>query len=353
VESLDRSLNRVYDAGSLASREGLDAMLTNLMDLCPTELQAGFCLTEHAAAGLLELHPPRTMIEALGYKSAADLIHGEGPLAALALTRTTEDVEWQNQYKKLLAARTAADFETRPIRFLSVDSARYRRAFMNSKQPPKLWRITHSKESGIVACLTPDSAVKFRTPLLQYVLVAMHYFFETAYASSHYRLIAERDPERLGRAVLDSIDSAREKLTFFYSNVYSENLFWERAIALFAESFPGPEIEWFRAASARGEYCVSTGVQNIVVSLNLVDHMWNMNFLGQAGMESFQHDAIYFLYHFRGALWQEIVSELTGAGDRMEEIIVEHLGLGDSTLTVSMLSALRARQPQTAVPAAL
>ena len=192
--------------------------------------------------------------------------------------------------------------------------------------------------------MTPDDPSRFRTPLLQYVLVLMYYFFETAYASAHYRQVAERSPAGLGRALVDTIDSHREKLTFFYSNVYSENLFWERAIQLFRRSFPGPEIDWFANASARGEYCISTGVQNIVVSLNLVDHLWNMNFLGQAGMESFQHDPIYFLYHFRGALWQEIFSEITGPGAEMDDLIVEHLGLGDSSLTEQLLVQGRERQ---------
>ena len=156
--------------------------------------------------------------------------------------------------------------------------------------------------------------------------------------------MAARDPEHLGRAVVDTIDSHREKLTFFYSNVYSENLFWDQALELFGRAFPGPEIEWFRGVSARGEYCLSTGVQNIIVSLNLVDHLWNMNFLGHAGMESFQHDTIYFLYHFRGALWQDVFSELTGLGPQMEELIVANLGVGDAVLTERLFAELRGRE---------
>jgi hypothetical protein len=68
-----------------------------------------------------------------------------------------------------------------------------------------------------------------------------------------------------------------------------------------------------------------------------------MNLLGQAGMESFQHDTIYFLYHFRGALWQELFSELTGLGAQMEELIVENLGVGDATLTERLLPRVRDR----------
>jgi choline kinase len=344
VERIDGALESVYGRDSVTNMSGLSVLTDHIASLCPVAMQDGYCLTESAAAALLESHPPVTMIEALGYSSTAELLRREGPIASLSLTRATEEPDWQVRYKELLAERTATDFEPRAIRFLPVDAGRYQRAFMNSKQPRKLWRATHSKEAGVVACLTQDGAMTLRTPLLQYALVAMHYFFETAYASKHYELVAARDPEGLGRAVVESIDSHREKLTFFYSNVYSENLFWERALALFAEAFPGAEIDWFRAASARGEYCLSTGVQNIIVSLNVVDHLWNMNFLGHAGMESFQHDTIYFLYHFRGALWQEVFSTLTRtAGADMEKLIVENLGVGDATLTERLLANLRER----------
>jgi hypothetical protein len=338
VDSIDAALATTYSADAVCSQVGLNAVLDSVLTLCPSELAKGFCLTESASADLLQRHPPLAMMNALDYSSPLELIRGEGALAALALTRISEDRDWQTRYKQLLSERTAGDFEARAIGFLSVDSQRYRRAFMSSKQPVKLWRMTHNKETGLVVCLTSDPATPFRTPLLQYVLVFMHYYFETAYASRYYRQVVERDPGGLGREVVNTIDSHREKLTFFYSNVYSENLFWQQAIELFARAFPGPAIQWFTSTSARGEYCVSTGIQNIVVSLNLVDHLWNMNFLSHAGMESFQHDAIYFLYHFRGALWQEVFSELTGLGPEMEQLIVEHLGLGDSRLTQRLLS---------------
>jgi hypothetical protein len=300
-------------------------------------------LTEDAAADLLLSHPPAVMIDALGYGSARELVAREGAIPALSLTRATEDPDWQARYKDLLATRTADDFTPRRIELMPVDSRRFRGAFMSSKQTRKLWRATHAKETGVVVCLTHDDPDSLRTPRLQYVLVAMHYFFETAYASRHYRTAAARDPERLGREVVNTIESHREKLTFFYSNVYSENLFWEKALDLFARAFPGRAVDWFRAVSARGEYCRSTGVQNIVVSLNLVDHLWNMNLLGNAGMDSFQHDTIYFLYHFRGALWQEIFNELTGLGSTMEELIVENMGVGDAVLTDRVLAGFRAK----------
>jgi choline kinase len=343
VDSIDRTMSSAFGCDSIADLDGLRSMTAHIASLCPQPLEIGFCLTEEAAADLLTAHPPVTMMEALGYGSARELVSREGAIPALSLTRATEEPDWQVRYKALLAERTAEDFAPRRIELLAVDAERFRRAFMSSKQPRKLWRATHAKETGTVVCLTHDDPERLRTPLLQYVLVAMHYFFETAYASQHYRDAAASDPDNLGREVVNTIESHREKLTFFYSNVYSENLFWERALELFARAFPGPAIEWFRGASARGEYCLSTGVQNIVVSLNLVDHLWNMNLLGNAGMEAFQHDTIYFLYHFRGALWQEIFSELTGRGSTMEALIVENLGVGDAVLTNRVLAGFRAK----------
>jgi choline kinase len=341
VEAIDEGLEDTYARDIIYSTGGLTDMMSAIFARTPEELRTGYCLTDAAAAELLQSHPPKTMMDALGYRSTAELLRREWPRAALALTRATEDPDWQVRYKTLLSQRTAADFEERPIEYVSVDAKRYRAAFMNSKQPAKLWRITHSKEAGVVAALTPDGIASFRAPLLQYVLVYIHYFFETAFASKYYRHVSERSPERVGAEVVNTIDAHREKLTFFYSNLYSENLFWDRALDLFAEIFPGPEMAWFGRARARGEYCLSTGVQNIVVSLNVIDHLWNVNFLSHAGMEAFQHDTIYFLYHFRGALWQEVVNELTGLGAARERVIVENLGLGDTRLTRQLFDEVR------------
>jgi hypothetical protein len=123
--------------------------------------------------------------------------------------------------------------------------------------------------------------------------------------------------------------------------VYSENLFWRQALDLFARTFPETRARWLCDVAARGEYCLSAGVQNRIVSLNAVDHLWNMNFLGDVGIDAFEHDAIYFLYHFRGALWQEVFSALTGIGAGMEDLIIDNLSVGDATLTREVFASLR------------
>jgi hypothetical protein len=127
--------------------------------------------------------------------------------------------------------------------------------------------------------------------------------------------------------------------------VYSENLFWDRALRVFTEAFGSSDVEFFAGCADCGEYVPSSGAQDAIVSLNLIDHIWNLNFLGHGvGVDTFQHDTIYFLYHFRGALWQRIVNELTALGDEeMEALIVSHLGTGDTALTSQLLMS---RRPQ-------
>jgi len=271
------------------------------------------------------------------------LLTSEDPLSIVAMSRITEDESWQAQYKRLLADLTVDDFETRPIGFFVADTERYRPAFVNSKHPPKLWRISHNKETGIITCLTLDDAERFRAPLLQYVLVFIHYVFETALASQYYRQVAHAGSARLGEEVVASIYSHTTKLTFFYSNVYSENLFWDRALRVFADAFGGSGVGLLAELSDCGEYVPSSGVQDAIVSLNMVDHIWNLNFLGHGvGVDTFEHDTIYFLYHFRGALWQAMVNELTGIeSEEMQSLIVSNLGTGDTALTDRLLAARR------------
>jgi len=343
ILEIEGQLRRRYDPGCLSSERQLSEVLDEVIEVCPQHVREGLVITRPAAVRLLEQLNPPALLGALGHASLAQLLREEDPLNVLAMCRTTEDDQWQAKYKQLLAGLTAEDFEERRVGFFVADIGRYRAAFLNSKHPPKLWRISHNKEAGIITVLTLDDSVQFKVPLLQYLLVFIHYYFEVAFASRFYREAASRDGARLGQEIVDSIYSHTRKLTFFYSNVYSENLFWDRAVEVFAGAFDSPEVRFFAGCTECGEYVPSAGAQDVIVSLNLVDHIWNLNFLGHGvGVDTFQHDTIYFLYHFRGALWQLIVNELTGLGRReMEDLIVQHMGIGDAALTRRLLTAAR------------
>jgi L-glutamine-phosphate cytidylyltransferase len=342
VNRIEAQLARHYDSEALTAKDTLRDTLADVLQLCPRDDEA-LVITRETAARLLEQLPPVNLIAALGHPTVESLLEREDPLDVVAMCRTTEDEAWQRRYKRLLARLTLADFELRPIRYFVADAAIYRRAFVSSKQPPKLWRISHNKETGTITCLTLDDRERFRAPLLLYVLVFIHYFFETAYASRYYRQVARTDGQKLGEQVVASIYSHTSKLTFFYSNVYSENLFWERALRVFSESFASEDVEQMAGLADCGEYVPSPGAQDAVVSLNIIDHVWNLNFLGHGvGVDTFEHDTIYFLYHFRGALWQAVVNELTGLGaNEMEALIVSNLGTGDTALTSQLLAARR------------
>jgi L-glutamine-phosphate cytidylyltransferase len=340
---IERQLSERFPGADLTTAAGLADLLAEISLLCPSEAGDGFVLTEAAAVRLLQHLPPPALMAALGHSSLDSLLGSEDALNVIAMCRTTEDDQWQARYKHLLAELRVADFERRPIRYFVAHTPKYRAAFINSKHPPKLWRISHNKEAGVITCLTLDEQLSFKVPLLQYLVVFIHYYFEAGFASRFYRVVAEEGRRPFGEEIVNSIYSHRQKLTFFYSNVYSENLFWERALEVFATAFQSEAMRFFASATACGEYVPSSGAQDVIVSLNVVDHIWNLNFLGHGvGVDTFQHDTIYFLYHFRGALWQAIVNELTGLDRReMEDLIVRHLGVGDARLTTRLLTAPR------------
>jgi choline kinase len=341
VEAIESELATRYDASDLSSPDGLDRILSDVVPHCPADVGQGFVLSRGTAAALLEQLPPTALMSALGHRTLGTLFTEEDPLDVLAMCRTTEDDAWQAHYKALLARCTADDFEERPIRYFVADVRRLRPAFQNSKHPPKLWRISHNKEAGVITCLTLDeTTATFRVPLLQYLIVFIHYYFETGYASRYYRERARENGARLGEDAVGSIYSHAQKLTFFYSNVYSENLFWERALQVFGQAFPSDAVRFFTSCAKCGEYVSSAGAQDAIVSLNLIDHVWNLNFLGHGvGVDTFQHDTIYFLYHFRGALWQAIVDAVTGLPrEEMDDLIVRHLATGDTALTTRLLA---------------
>jgi len=226
------------------------------------------------------------------------------------------------------------------IRYILVDEGEYRRWLGASRQPVKPWRVSHSKEAGIITCFVSTNPYLFQTPHLQYTLLFLHYFYETAYASRFYKTIADTHPKSLGKEVVNSITNHADAFSFFHPNAYSENLFWKKAEELFHNSYSIKDAKFFSDSAACSEYASSPRREESVVSLNIVDHIWNSNFSGQDTiMPSSQPNQASFLYHARQALWQNILNDLTGlTEEEMDTVIIQNLGLGDVAFTNKVIS---------------
>jgi L-glutamine-phosphate cytidylyltransferase len=334
IENIEKELGKIY-TNSIYSKEGLKSIIENVFSSCPEELKNGLYLKESTAISLLEKCPPKGLMNHMKCSSLPELLKKENPLDIISLSRHTEIISWQTKYKKFLSDLTAKDFENRKLRWILVDSDKYKALLSNSKQPQKPWGISHSKETGTMMCFTLDDKKLIKAPLLQCVIVFMHYFFETAYASLYYKHVSENNPDTLGKEVVNSFTDPADRLPLFYSNSYSENLFWKKAIELFNKTFLIEEAKYFSDSIGCGEYSNSEKPNDTIISLNIIDQLWDINFSGQSEIiKSFKYEDISFLYHFRQALWQKIFRDIMGLDEeKMDNIIIQNLGLGDVSFT--------------------
>ena len=340
IINIENELGKIYNHNSIYNLNGLKYIIENIFSLCTGELKNGLYLKEEAAISLLKKCPPQSLMDYTKCFSLKELLKKESALDIISLSRHTEVTSWQIKYKNLLSELTAKDFENRKLGWLLVDKNKYKSLLVNSKQPQKPWGVSHSKETGTIICFTLNKPYLFKAPLLQYVVVFMHYFFETAYASLYYKYVSDTDSDIVGKKVVDSFTDPADRLPFFYSNAYSENLFWKKALVLFNNAFSIEDAKFFSDTTGCGEYSDSNYTKSSIISLNIIDHIWDINFSDQIEtMNSFEHDKNSFLYHFRQALWQEIFRDIIGLSEeKMDNVIIQNLGLGDTSFTKKIIS---------------
>lgn len=331
VLRIETSLQKLPIWKPLHEKEGLKNTVRHIYSLCPEELKRGLFLKETVAADILHDMPPVQMLAHVPKSKMRAL----SPLSILSITRFTETKEWQDAYLARLGTLSARHFIERNIRCLVIDSETFSGVLKLAGEKQKPWRISHSKETGIISCFTLDPEHRLLAPLTQYISVFMHYFFETAFSSQATQSHGAQYPERIGEYLRKIIKSHTQKFDFFQPNAYSEHFFWERAIDLFVASFPDiEELQFFNSTVDCGGYMGDT-----VVSLNLIDHIWNVNLLGQDATKAYFGDARgSFLYHFREGLWYDLFRlMLRLTKEEMQDTTMHHLHTGDKPFTSKMI----------------
>ena len=335
VLAIEKQLSAMPVWKPLHTKDGLKNTVRYIYSLCPDSLKRGPFLKESVARSILRKHPPVQMLEHVP-KSEIRLL---SPLSVLALTRFTETKAWQDTYLDMLSGLSSRHFTEREMRCLVVDSRALAGVLTLAGEKQKPWRISHNKEAGIIICFSLDEAHTLPAPLTQYVAVFMHYFFETASAAEFSRYIITTDRAHLGERLKSVIRSHAQKFDFFHPNAYSEHLFWERATELMSASFPHiAELQFFADTVDCGGYLA--GAENgEIVSLNLIDHLWNVNLAHQKSTsEYFGEKRASFLYHFREGLWYDIFRNLLGfTKEEMRQKVIRALHLGDRPFTSRMI----------------
>lgn len=315
---IENRLADIFQNKSLYNHGDQKEILDFIFLHCPKDLKYGYYIKDLAAKKILISNPPQSLINFLQCQSVDELFEKMSALDIITISRYTEIPKWQEDYKNLLAKCTVDDFEERAINFVIFDYEKYKSILGNSSQPNKPWRLSHNKVTGNIMCFALNNQDIFKTPFIQCIAVFVHYYFETAYAGKYYTIIAKSDPNNLSRAVLCSFTNHDGKFDFFGPNVYSETVYWQEAIKFLKNEFDIPELDFFTDTV----YCADFNNNNLV-SLNLIDQIWDANLENGP-----------FLYHFKEAAWKNIFQRSLKISDEVfSQEIINHLDMRDVDFT--------------------
>jgi hypothetical protein len=276
--------------------------------------------------------PPTALLEHYNILDVTTLSEEIEPEFILAITRHSENHPWQTKYQELLKNLTPADFEERKITTYAVDTHFIEPLFNKNKHHIKPWRLSHSKESGVVMIFTLKREDEMKTPCLLQIAVFLHYMYEVMYAS-HFFKSTTVDVDFFGTKVSKFIKGNEKGFSFLTDkNTYSETLYWDLAIKKLIEKWCPVQLQAFKNSS------IITDTKPIpIYSLNIVDMLWNINLSNVAG-EYFQNENLNFTYHFMQSLWSKIIYTASPhSKEKIHEILIQNLEKNDDTITKLLL----------------
>jgi|GEM_PF-3902414 len=315
----------------LSTTAGIQQASDSLLQLVTPQPQTGMFLKRSSAFHLLDEHKPTGLLEHIGMASVTGLFDLLDPFHVLSLTRHTESKDWQRAYKDQLSLLDASHFEQRPVEFIVLDMNEYGDLLTVHSKHPKPWRISHNKEVGAITCFTHPENNAMVTPHLMFALVFLHYYFETHYAGLFNKHNSIEHPDAIGERFIQSIDNKTEQLGFFNPHSYPESLYWDKALASYGRTTQKPLLRAALTHMASLGWTPTTEQSDAApVSMNIVDHIWDMNF-----QESYpSHNT----YHFREMYWYKLFPALLQIDtNTFEDEVVTNSHLGDKAFTHYML----------------
>lgn len=295
----------------------------------------GWFMKKTVARRMLKNQPPAKIMKLLGYKDVVKMLDQENLFEIYGALRFAEDSDWLNdfieQYKKL----KPADFEHRKVEVVNFDEKKWGNVAEHFIEK-KLHNITHLKELGVIMTMpiAKTSSMSGRGITLKVLALLIHYYNEVHLYSTFFKLISVR--KNFGELVVDTLiaDTAdvsiikdKHKVHWrviqryygklkdeshpevFQPHVQPEDLHWRKAEEVLYEI--DPELEFWKDL----DY-VAIIINEETVTLNLMD----IAFSYANGLKYEER----YLYHFRGALWNEIFVRYMGQ-KVLEEQVLQNL----------------------------
>lgn len=309
------------------------APLAQLVSLVTPHLPANtlncYALKETVLIDMLQRQPPEGTLIYLEYASITECLLHESVYEIMAALRFSESAEWMKRFLQQYHNLTAADFEYRPMQFLTL-------------APEKWWKLaapfatkkkhhfSHLKEAGVVFWYpSSDDAVQDHGTFV--LMMLLHYIFEVQFYSSWFAHNASILPH-FGEAFVHTLQGDGDlcasdqyhlpiiqqyhlKNTLgkphpdpcaFEPHVMPEALYWRKAMeTFFAVIRSHPKYD--RVSFWESCYTIGEQVDGQLVTLNVVDNLLSTT--------------VQFNYHWREDLWNAVFAHYFSAATLEKNII--------------------------------
>lgn len=317
---VEDGLKKIFATNDISKEKDLLSVLKFVYKKISPELLEGKYLSEKGAEQIFKALPPKNL-KKLFFDTQQKFSYRE----MIAISRQSESSQWKTKYKDILKKVDDNLFERGQIKITVLTTEEFKKlTHLENKTKP--WNMTHSKEAGVIFCTVPNK----KTDLLlsQYILLLLHYLYETSAAGNHLNRFCK---EGCGEHISKIINTSGEKLPCFGANVYSESIFWKLALNRFQSLFPQINFSFF----ADTFDCGGKIQDGTLVSLNFIDLIWSMNFPKSSSTKKyFEIEKEIFTYHFQEALWLNLCLLLA---EKEYTDILNFLDIGDVTLTKELL----------------
>jgi hypothetical protein len=329
VKQHDEHLARAIGGTDPTSIDEMVPLIVKAAEAAPLP-KDGWFLKVDKARDMLRAHPPQAVMERLGYHLVSQLLEHEDINELFLSLRFAEDPDWLNGFDALYASLQASDFESRHIKIVRFDRAKWgdiAEHFIAKKRH----NITHSKEMGAIGVM-PMTQERMDGVTLKVMPLLFHYFNEIRLYSSFFKLNAAK--KNFGQIVADTLiaDTSHVQLTDhtkihwrviqryygrltnevhpeeFEPHVHPEDLHWRRAEEVLYDI--DPELDFWRGLDFVG---VLRG--NDIITFNLMDISL-----------SYSNGIAYpdrYLYHFPESLWNEVFARYFGQKVLEEQLLVK------------------------------
>lgn len=288
-----------------------------------------FVLKHEKAKEFLRVHPPKNLIEHLGYENVEELFEKENFGELYTALRFSEGPDWLNEYDELFKTVTAEDYEERDLEIIVMDHEKYV-GLAEHFVEKKLHNVTHTKEMGVIV-VVPVHQKRWKGLTLKTLPLLFHYMNEVKLYSTFFKH-KSRTAHNFGEVVMETLiadpdagsqmagqhvhwrviqryfgklkDEAHPEA--FEPHVQPEDLHWRRAEDLLYQI--DPEMKFWENRD-----WVGYAFDGQIVTLNFIDVA-----LSYSNSQPFETRLI---YHFRESLWNEIFARYMGMPTLKKQVL--------------------------------